>query len=455
MRHAALALCLTLALAARAAADATSKDRAARAKRDADARAAGLVMHEWGAVTYAQGIDAAAAQVDAPLGQTTADLPEFAQVWTKLARQAGNERPNILPGGVRIEIVKKPIVYFYTDKPATVSYTVAIPSGLITQWSPKAWKITPDPATYAGPLDVEAAVANGGSLLRWKNIDLVPPKPDVPGPEFPAVPDTATWWPVCRDTDATPINVNGQWEKFLFYRGLIANVPPVVTVDGGGKLNYTLTNTSPVDPVKHLLMVHVADGKGAARYISTLEGGQTLTVAMAMPADAKPVAEFAERTREHLADVLEQAGLFPKESAGMTRIWRKAWFETDGVRLIYLNPPLATASLMPAKVDPVPASAVRTILIAVECLKDSRENVIKRLIGQLGDGAYPVREAAYKKLITMAKTAEPALRAALKTAEDDEVRNRITKILGTLDPRAKVEAEERERPRPPGEQFDR
>jgi hypothetical protein len=400
-----------------------------RSKRDVATRAKGLVMHEWGALSYSQGLDDA--KIDAA-GQDASDLPEFAQVWSKLAASAVQQE--LMPGEPQIHImVRKPIVYFYTDKPQTLTFSVACPHGMFTQWSPRVWRVNPDPT--AGALPSGEALTGITGLLVWKNFELAP---GADGP-LPKIPDSAWWWSICRDTDSTLIKVDGVLEKFLFYRGELSDIPPVVQVDGGANKKYTFTNSSKKEAVEHLLLVHVAGGKAMAKYIPSLGAGQTLAVDLAMEKDARPVAEIAPQMRQALAEHLEEAGLFPREAAGMARIWQKEWFEADGVRVIYLNPPGATSLLMPVQVDPPPAQTVRTIMIAVECLKDSRENLVRQMIIDLGDRAYAVRETAQKQLLHIGRQAEPALREALRKTEDEEVRTRIIVILQKWDPGVRIE----------------
>jgi hypothetical protein len=394
--------------------------RAIRGKRDAAARNRGLLMHEWGAMSYSQGIDRGGFDSHR---EEAGDLPEFVQVWSELAKKS--VRPLDIPGAI---IVRKPIVYFYTDKKQTVSFSVACPHGMFTQWYPKAWRINPDPAS-AEPNTSPDSMTGSTGLLIWKNFDLVPG----PAPALPPVPEAAWWWPICRDTDSTPIHADGVVEKFLFYRGQVADVPPVIKVEGGEHRKYTLINTRRSEPVQHLLLVNIEGTRAMAKYIVSVGAGQKIDVDLAMPTDTEAVADFAPRMRQNLAESLEEAGLFPREAAGMARIWQKDWFETQGVRVIYLNPPAATVSLMPQKIDPEPVESVRTYLVAVECLTDSIENVINDMIGKLGDGKYAVREAAQRQLVLLGKKAEPALRATLEKTDDEEVRNRVILILRRLE----------------------
>jgi len=419
--------------------------RAIRKQRDAAALARGLIVHEWGAVAYKQGLEPG--KID--LGDDASDLPEFAQRWSELAKEEAAKTPdegdNLLPG-VKLEIIKKPIVYFYSDKRETITFTVACPHGLLSTWWPKASSISPKP----GDVSYNDALTQS-SMIQWRNFDLIPPGappvppavegalPDAapaqpaPAPQMPTVPDRAWWWPICRDTDSALLNVNGTLEKFLFYRGILADSPPAILVDGGASLKYTLTNTLKKEPIRHLLAIHAEVGKVSYRYLPSIAAGATIQLDMGAASALKTATSAV--LREQLADLLEAEGLFPKEAAGMSKIWQKTWFEEPGLRIIYFNPRGATYALLPITIDPRPAMPpTRTLLVSIECLKDSQDNVVQQLLKQLGDGDFAERETAQKQLIALGKKAEKLLRQTLKKTDDEEIRNRITAILQRLDP---------------------
>ncbi|HYE18412.1 MAG TPA: hypothetical protein VEA69_08205 [Tepidisphaeraceae bacterium] len=407
--------------------------RQIRKARDEAARKRGLVVHEWGAVGFGQGVEGG--RLD--LGTDASDLPEFVQRWDEIARQRGGaDDPNAggenAAPGVKIEIIKKPIIYFYSDRPETMRVDVGCPNGLLTTWWPKATKVMPDP--FDGSVtDMKAALDQGGAVLTWRNFELQPAAAaEADGPaapvELPAVPAHAWWWPICRDTDSTLVNVNGTLEKFLFYRGILAGAEPALKVDGGAGQKYGVTNTLRGEAVRHVLAVHVAGGKARYRYIASIAPGAK--AALDMGAAAKDLkATTAADLRERLADLLEDEGLFPKEAAGMSKIWQKPWFEDGGLRVIFFSPRGATESLLPLRIDPKPAQVVRTLLVGVECLKDSKENVVAELIRQLGDGDFGEREAAQRKLIQLGRANEKALGDALRKADDEEVRQRLSTVL--------------------------
>lgn len=403
-----LLLCTILSLALLAAAD-----PAARAKRDAAALEKGLVLHEWGIILYQQGFEAGRLDNDS---DKPADLPDFIESWDKLAAKQPAQ-PN-LPGAIQID----PFIYLYSKTPQNLTLTVSCPRGLITQWYPAAFRIFPIP----GQTDRETALAQGGGMITWRNFDVGP----LNNPQLAPTGGNSVW-SLLRDTDSSPVTVNGKIEKFLFYRGAVADAPPIVKVEGGANQKYTLVNTTKRETAANLLLIHVGNGKLTTRSLATLapDQKQRFDIALRADSDQTPAAASAA-----LKESLEEAGLFPKEAASLVRIWQKALFETDGIRLLYLNPPSTTESLLPMSIDAQPAVKVRILLTLVECLRDSKENVVKALVEQLASGAFARRREAQRKLIELGPLAEKELKEALKTAQDEEVRNSIELILQKLKP---------------------
>lgn len=73
-----------------------------------------------------------------------------------------------ISGLVRMET---PVLYFYSQRPTTLSVRVDFPKGLITEWYPPAPKVGPNPAAV-GP------VYRNGSL-QWDQVSVLPE--DAPG----------------------------------------------------------------------------------------------------------------------------------------------------------------------------------------------------------------------------------------------------------------------------------
>src|SRR5438477_4812657 len=89
----------------------------------------GLVTHEWGTFTSVAG-EHGARVAWAPLSGP-ADLPCFVE-------RLGTENLKAFAGLVRMET---PVLYFYAQRPMTLSVHVDFPKGWITEWYPKADKV--------------------------------------------------------------------------------------------------------------------------------------------------------------------------------------------------------------------------------------------------------------------------------------------------------------------------
>src|SRR5262249_10507391 len=114
-----------------------------------------------------------------------------------------------LYGNVRMET---PVVYFYGSTPSSANLKVSFPNGTITEWYPKA------------------SLGRSFDEIEWRNVRISPQAT----PEFPT--GKPNHYFAARATDAAPLEVGTQKEKFLFYRGVgNIKVPLSVTesADGG------------------------------------------------------------------------------------------------------------------------------------------------------------------------------------------------------------------------------
>ncbi len=181
-----------------------------RAKRDAAALESGLVAHEWGSMQHHLGTSTSEFDV---MGENQADLPPFVKVWSQQPRSGP-------------QLIRKPILYFYTREPKKVSVTARFPEGLLTQWHPDVTTFAPQPT--GRQLPGSDLPSNG--TLSWQDVEL---NPDFAPSLFANVNQNHPWWHIARDTDATPLRVTktrtGQaYERFLFYRGAGTYKPMVV-----------------------------------------------------------------------------------------------------------------------------------------------------------------------------------------------------------------------------------
>src|SRR2546426_3128308 len=145
-----------------------------------------LRVHEWGTFTSIAGEKGEAVSWR-PFGGPT-DLPCFVDRF-----RFRNFKGGIL-GTVRMET---PVLYFYASQDSTASVKVLFPKNVITEWYPKA------------------TVSRTNDAIEWRDVRILPNATA----EFPAEPGQSHYY-AARETDAAPLQVGSQKEKFLFYRGV-------------------------------------------------------------------------------------------------------------------------------------------------------------------------------------------------------------------------------------------
>ena len=293
-----------------------------------------VIAHEWGTFTSVAGDDGNPVQW-APLFGAP-DLPCF------VARLNTGVSKWQISGLVRMET---PVLYFYSQRPLTLSVHVDFPRGLITEWYPQASKVTPAPPELVGPI-----YRNGS--IEWDAVSLMPgAKPD-----FPSTAGSSRYY-AARQTDSAPLRVGPQHEKLIFYRG-VGNFPPPLRPRYGadGTLEIRNAGSEPV-PLAILFQNHNGRiGYGVIRSIN-----DTVTVDPATPASDPGQLSL------DLTAALVEFGLYPKEASAMLETWRDSWFE-EGTRVLYIMPRQDVDSILPLTVTPEPQRITRVFVGRVEVL---------------------------------------------------------------------------------------
>src|SRR2546423_179512 len=142
-----------------------------------------VTVHEWGTFTSVAGEDGM--PVPWVNYSASADLPCFVYNF-------GGFKSSV-PGTVRMET---PVLYFYGSNESSANVKVSFPKGTITEWYP-----------------AESRIQNNS--IEWKNVKISPKAT----PEFPTEPGASHYY-AARQTDAAPLEMGSQKEKFLFYRGV-------------------------------------------------------------------------------------------------------------------------------------------------------------------------------------------------------------------------------------------
>ena len=304
---------------------------------DAVPPTAGLTVHEWGTFTSVAGENGAAvqwAQLTAP-----SDLPCFVYHLSTQCIKCGANR-------VRMET---PVLYFYSPRPATVSVHVDLPSGLITEWYPRA-RIVPQQQT-----------GGEGGQIDWGRVEVSPGA----APEFPTTGNASHYY-AARATDSAALHVGNQAEKLLFYRG-VANFPVAVEPKFLADGRLEIRNTG-LRSIRLAILFENHDGKSGYRIIHELGA----PLAMDLPV----LTANDEALHWELATALVEAGLYPKEAAAMIDTWRDSWFE-EGVRVFYIMPQAAVDSVLPLKITPPPANIARVFVGRVEVLSPQTRHALQ------------------------------------------------------------------------------
>lgn len=342
----------------------------------------GLIAHEWGTFTTVAGADGR--PVDwLPLGAPQ-DLPCFVDRYVNGGRGKGLPRnlPALtyeaarahLPGKVRMET---PVIYFYSPRPLTADVRVQFRRGVLTEWYPRAdvtqWDVN------AAALDLPDRVGT----IAWRNVRVAPGA----GAPLPSEPGDSHYY-AARDTDAAPVTVGGQHEKFLFYRGVGGfDVPLSAVLLPDGRVRVRNEGTRELGGV---MVVENRGGRIAFRAHGALRGDATIDA----PAAADPA-----QVRAALERTLVEAGLYPKEARAMVATWRDSWLE-PGARVFYVLAPAAVDDILPLAIDPAPVEIARVFvgraelvttdaLAAVRAAIDARDAAALerhgRLLGPIAD----------------------------------------------------------------------
>ena len=294
-----------------------------------------LKVHEWGTFTSIAG-ENGADLTWRPFGGPS-DLPCFVDRYRNFK--------GILSGTVRMET---PVLYFYGARESTANVKVQFRNGIITEWFPKA------------------ATGQANELVEWRGVKISPTL----APAFPVELGQSHYY-AARDTDAVPLQVGSQTEKFLFYRGVgTFSLPISAKLTASGELE---VKNLAGDPVGGLILFENRGGKVRYHFAGTLGNETTLGVQL-LKSDDKLAALAAD-----LEGILVAQGLYPKEAQAMIETWRDSWFE-EGTRLLYIVPRRAIDSILPLDIRPAPAQVARVFVGRMEVITPAIQEDVKQAI---------------------------------------------------------------------------
>ncbi len=146
----------------------------------------------------------------------------------------------------------------------------------------------------------------------------------------------------------------------------------------------------------------------------------------------EPLAEGAEETKAKMAAALRErlakAGLKSAEIELFLDNYQWLFFEGDAVVVACRLAGPTIDEKIPLSIFPEPAKTVRVAMVLMRNADPQLGSEVDRLIAQLGDSTFRVREAAQKRLTELGPLAFPALNKALNQT-DQEVVIRCERIL--------------------------
>lgn len=321
-------------------------------------QAADLTVHEWGTFTSVAGEDGSAIDWDT-LGCKD-DLPGFVN---DFGYRGFKWR---LQGTVRMET---PVMYFYTPREVEAHVQVAFPKGLITEWYPAAdYQVYQTSGAGSSPHRLPANINGIDTSLRsvtgaieWSHIKVQPNT----APVLPLENGPSRYYSA-RETDAAPIAVGGQHEKFLFYRGVGRfAVPLSARISADGTI---LVENRGQDEVPTVILFENRGGRIGYRNAGAV--GDTLAI------DPPALDDSLPQLRYDLENALVEQGLFLKEAQAMVETWRDSWFE-EGARLVYIMPARAVDTVLPLHVEPLPSKIARVFVGRIELLTSATTTAVQ------------------------------------------------------------------------------
>ncbi|HEY2589289.1 MAG TPA: hypothetical protein VGI81_26325 [Tepidisphaeraceae bacterium] len=380
-----------------------------------------LEVHEWGTFTALQNESG-----DALPGINIDDepLPAFCHnlhPWA-LEPATATRRPVDMKGvparhpwvTLRLET---PVIYFHPPAnmpPFSIDVAVQLHGGWLTEFYPHA---EPDaPGLKRNEFNFGAITPDTLGSLTWRDVQV---GADVRGPQT-----SEHVWLAPRAVRSAPITVPSQTKKdhgseseqFLFYRG-VGNRPVPLRVGTSVPDHRLRIRGQCADVLKGGQLARIdgmwlvdvrRDGAVAYRALApiTVTADTDSTVATtdaAFAPDEYSVAHLDD-LRAIIHRALTDRGLNEDEATAMLETWKRAYFQSPGLRLFFLVPRVWTDAVLPLTISgpaetPVCATDVNRVMMGrIELISPEQRQLLQKLaassgsndtgwLGRLGDSA--------------------------------------------------------------------
>jgi hypothetical protein len=334
-------------------------------------QAKGLIVHEWGTFTTLSASDGQ------PLGGLYVDasrLPAFvhgipyfnydsAAGWAPLSK--------LRHVTVKMET---PVLYFYSGVPVDVEVKVGFPGGTISQWYPQCHECEAAPAA---PF-VDFAAAPYPGHISWK-AKVLAPGTQIPYTTAGSGQETGEWVAPRNVASNLLQGEGGEYERFLFYRGL-GNFKNTVNLAFLDDSTFTVTNDG--DENLPWVMVYDRPHEGelymppaATWYQGPLAAHAHLTLKRGPTPAQYDMAAISPM--DSLLAHLVQAGLNLDEARALQNTWYNGYFFESGLKAFWILPRAQVDRILPLSITPAPEEIRRVIVGRSEILTPDFERTLR------------------------------------------------------------------------------
>lgn len=182
----------------------------------------------------------------------------------------------------------------------------------------------------------------------------------------------ASHYYAARETDAAPLQVGSEKEKFLFYRGVgTFPLPLSARASQDGKIVVRNLGGTAIDGV---MLFENRGGKLRYLFAGSVHDDEITLDRASLQSNWAGLLMDLER-------ILIEAGLYQKEARAMIETWRDSWFE-EGTRLFYIVPRQAVDSILPLSIRPAPAETARVFVGRMEIITPEIQDDVRQALAQ-------------------------------------------------------------------------
>jgi hypothetical protein len=366
-----------------------------------------LELHEWGTFTCLQD------ETGQSIGGINTDdepVPSFVHdLYSPLLASATELPPGLSAGGKGILPIcipqitmrlETPVIYFHLPQgasAATFDVNVRFKGGWLTQYYPDAGA---SPAV-SGASIASLSDATTGSLA-WHNLHISDSAPSGPVTSDPV-------WTAPRNVHADAVSIQNaagvsENEHFLFYRGVgHLSAPLAVTRPTGGhrlEIHGQLhSGAAPLEIPAAWLADIRADGTLAYRTLDPFKIDAIETRAVAgVDSHFDPSAYSAgalQPLRQALRQALTHEGLNPDEAEALLATWQHSYFQSPGLRLLFILPRSWTDQVLPLSVGHASELTLRRAMVGrIEIVSPSQRALLSTIAAGPFGGADWMAQAA-------------------------------------------------------------